>query len=428
MLEFTLLLFPCDDILFMIQNKENMAMIRFNVASWNLMCPVPEPLRFIGQKQRMEHLAGALITDIDGKVCHLDALAVQESIVNSYTDILTHGLYQCGFEYRTDPLSGKRFDKIVLGGVYIYSRYPIISHSSHIFQKECASEDCMAAKGCTYACIEKDNECFHVIATHLQAWNTEETRRIRQQQIIEIGEFITNLKLDKTSRIIVLGDFNTDLYVSGDMIEFIEDTLGVQRVEENHNEQQSHPFSSDPATNRMMGSDDDTPYSSACYKKGCYQDYVRMLRCYCCPQELLDHGFINRQCNTYVAQQSWSAIVPVKSNHPFTIYLSAKQRLAKIRDISDHYPVILHLVFNRKHLHSLPLPLPHPHPHPLPLPISTSLSPPLDVRLRRIVRSDTYRLYSGHNDKELSIFDFVRLFMMACLLLFTLFLIGYFLL
>jgi hypothetical protein len=82
-------------------------MIEFNCVTWNLMCPVPSPLRFLGQKARMERFAETLSRCIDGPICHLDAVVVQESIVNKYTNIIRRDLQTIGFEYVTDALQGK---------------------------------------------------------------------------------------------------------------------------------------------------------------------------------------------------------------------------------------------------------------------------------------------------------------------------------
>jgi endonuclease/exonuclease/phosphatase family metal-dependent hydrolase len=308
----------------------------FYACTYNVMAPVNEPLRYTGQKERMMRIPEALshmphFTD-------LDVLVVQESIQASLHHVLGQHLLPWGFTQQTGQLHASwKKGQLVQGGVVIFSRRPITRVRKHVFRGLCQGADCLAAKGCVYARIDKGTP-VHVVALHLQAWEMPHTRQVRRCQIHQVYQFIQSLRLPPNEPLVILGDLNVDRYTQGEQLDAL---LAYVNCEILPLHTESHPFSSDPATNSLVGIDEDTAYRSAAYPRGCYWAYMKDMHCMCCPQEWLDYAAVAQ--GEWDRVESYMRVWPLKTT-PFTIRLSFTH-YRTIQDLSDHYPVLVKVAF-----------------------------------------------------------------------------------
>ncbi len=183
------------------------------------------------------------------------------------------------------PSSPKGGRFTVDGGLVILSRYPVIAASGFTFSDR-PGEEGRSQKGALYARIKLvgEPECFiHVFNTHLAAGDEEKYWQHRNNQLKELGEFITNCVADtKDHSVIVCGDFNVDGY-SGEYNRLVEwsQPLNLKDAWREKNPRQALPKSpyDDPRKDipwheRMFGlvkGRDYQQWKEACrdYKSGC---------------------------------------------------------------------------------------------------------------------------------------------------------------
>jgi len=296
-----------------------------NILSYNIFTSVAEPIRFNGQTRRIYQLGAAIET-----IGPLDVIAIQESNVKSQHLLVIEQLKKLGFYYKTEPISGSIFQgKLVTGGIVVFSKWPIEYVKKEIFN-DCIDDDCLSAKGFVHCVINKEGYRFQIIATHLQAFDLHHL--IRNKQIEQLKKYLKSID---HKRLILIGDLNIDFYknykdlknLESDDFQFVEPDLKKQK------------YSSDPTTNSLVGNDDPSKYISKEYPKGCYENYIKTLKCECCPQELLDHCFISK--NDFLTAKA--LIVKLKTKTPFKIKFNLTDEEKEINDISDHYPLLVSL-------------------------------------------------------------------------------------
>ena len=315
-------------------------MCSITCASWNIMAPVPAPIRYTGQEERMKRIPNVLVEQLDS-ISHVDVVAVQESIVNSLHSILRTGMKRAGFIYETKQLVGSLINlKLVQGGLVIFSRYPIISQESLVFEGLCDREDCLSAKGVVYIKLYKENYFYHIFSLHLNSWESPKSRKVRRGQMAEVSKFVTKMNIPKSEPVIMMGDFNVDMYSQQKQIRALLDLIGFEMLPRHKD---THPFSSDPMTNQLMGIDDTSAYSSDAFPGGCSDEYMRKLQCVCCPQEWLDYAVYSKNHAPLDKLSSWMMVVPVKDKS-FEINFTITMK-REITDLSDHYPLLSRYVF-----------------------------------------------------------------------------------
>lgn len=303
--------------------------------TWNIMAPVPEPIRYAGQKERMVRIAPALSTEL-APLAPLDVVVFQESIIMSQHMLVRRGMQKLGFVHESKQLSGAlRAMKVVQGGVVVFSKYPF-EHQDHcVFEGLCDREDCYAAKGCVYVRFMKHDIPVHVFAVHLNAWESPQSRKVRRGQMNEVAQFMRQQGLGKDEPVLVLGDINVDYYSERRQLGALQQLVECELL---NRHKDSHPFTSDPLTNMLVGMDDTSAYSSEAYPHGCYQEYHKYLQCICCPQEWLDHVMVSRRHAKCSLSESWVRAVALKVA-PFEMHIGASMTRT-VRDLSDHYPVV----------------------------------------------------------------------------------------
>lgn len=118
-------------------------------------------------------------------------------------DILTY----YNFRYFTDLLEID--DRPSNGGVFIASKWPIVDQDMHIYNaSDPDTWDWFAAKGVSYAKIQKGNTFYHVTGTHMQAGGPDQ---YRVSQCEETRDFLKSKNIDKSEALIYSGDFNINI-------------------------------------------------------------------------------------------------------------------------------------------------------------------------------------------------------------------------
>ena len=317
----------------------------FNLCTYNIMVPVPEPIRHNGQRKRISLLPEAIRTMSATTRQGIDVITFQELIPLEYRNTLLNELTALGWKYHSEPLvttllSGHM--KAVNGGVVIVSRHPIIAQFHSVFETECQSADCASCKGAVYSRILLPNEnVINVFSTHFQAWDTAKAREIRRQQAAQCLKFIQSLHIPSDEALVFSGDFNIDFYTNTTEILTLMSSMGLEMVKR---AEDSHPFTSDPRTNAMMGNDETTMYATEKYPHGCYEEYLQTLSCPCCPCEWLD--YIAYSTEHLKPKRAEVRVYLMKTPVPFTMKLNITTE-RQISDLSDHYPLISQFTWSK---------------------------------------------------------------------------------
>ncbi|HHX4269538.1 TPA: sphingomyelin phosphodiesterase [Pseudomonas aeruginosa] len=120
------------------------------------------------------------------------------------------GLSKTGWS-TTDAGSFSNSPIVTNGGVIIFSRHKILEKIQHVYKNSCGW-DSKANKGFIYTKIQRGEESFHVIGTHLQAVDSGcadgTGESVRKKQIQELKKFITEKDIPKTEVLFIGGDFN----------------------------------------------------------------------------------------------------------------------------------------------------------------------------------------------------------------------------
>jgi endonuclease/exonuclease/phosphatase (EEP) superfamily protein YafD len=185
----------------------------------------------------------------------------------------------------------------------------------------CRFPDCLAAKGVQYARIEKmlggRTKSYHVFGTHMQAWGGAEAVTVRSAQASEMAEFIARHDIPSTEPVILAGDFNS----RGPDTPQFQALLDILRV--------SMP--SIVGERRATMDVDNTLFGRGPW----WVDYVLPSRAHQRP--------VVAETETLALRTEREFAICVEAGlRPFYVgpYDPACRRTRRVRDLSDHYPVI----------------------------------------------------------------------------------------
>lgn len=309
----------------------------YNVCTYNVMIPVPEPIRFNGQFERSRRIKSG-VEEIQSKVGDIDVLCFQEIMPDRYRVVVEDGMKEIGLKYITKPLT--HANALADGGILICSRHPIVQQYHLPFRSDCISDECLCTKGAVYARVMVEpNMYINVVGLHTHAFNSARARHIRIQQIKEVRLMVEDMQLPPWEPLILIGDFNVDRYTQSDDMKLMERVGKIQFV---NIAPTSHPYSSDPGTNKLMGNDSPSEYASKEFPNGCYEYFIQNGTCPCCPRELLDYAAFGTDSLNPVT--SWSQVVPIKVTPFKSSFNRSKSKV--MSDLSDHYPVASRLTFD----------------------------------------------------------------------------------
>ena len=343
--------------------------VTFNILQYNIQFD-PEIYLSEGALKRSQKISEVVSKVNNGDI---DVITFCEGFVTDARKNLIKKFKQLGWRYSTQVVTSPWISTHPFsnGGVFIISKWPIVKESQFVFTSGTGS-DKLAAKGVMYARIKKSTEkgdkIFNVFATHLQAWDTPEGRKVRAQQMTELNKFMNHQKIPMNEPIFYAGDFNADNIKSPDEIQNLANILnarmprmvGVQK------------YSSDPSSNTLVGQDGgddkchDDYYCHVCFsckekknpqcvprcnKKGKKPADGSNWWCPCCPQEYLDYILYNKSHQQPITMPTVE-VLPLKS--PTMIKFSSWHLVQGepldnpnmcTYDLSDHYPVIGKFLF-----------------------------------------------------------------------------------
>ena len=308
--------------------------MQFNVLLYNIFTPVPETLKNNGQVERLKRLP-QIFRNIN-LLYNVDAIIVCELIPKNYERSLSFELEKLGFLHKTKAISGH---KVVNGGVIIFSKHEILYQDQMCYNDLCEGTDCLAAKGLTYARIQKNGKIFNVFGTHLQSWPDQKAVLTRTNQVARVSRYIKDLNIPKHEPVIFGGDFNIDLYRERQHLEYL---LSITNFELPDIHKDSLTFTNDPYNNNLVGIDEISKYSNTDYPNGCEKEYMKTLVCPCCPEEWLDYILYNKR---YKQPTSSSLRVLTAKVEPFKMNLTRSKKITT-SDVSDHFPVLAEFVFD----------------------------------------------------------------------------------
>ena len=101
------------------------------------------------------------------------------------------------------------FGKILTGGSFIASRWPIESQDAIVYDA-CRADGCLAGKGINYAKIRKGSNAYHVFGTHTHAYATSDDVAVRFSQLNQLKALIDAKNIPYDEPVIMAGDFNVD--------------------------------------------------------------------------------------------------------------------------------------------------------------------------------------------------------------------------
>lgn len=303
-----------------------MSLKSFTVTTYNLFLPVLPPIRIYGQFERAKRVGEAVAQ------LKTDVIVFNELVPGQLLEEVTQQMMKLGFHYRNEQTLKTTFS--MNGGIWVFSKYPIVKEDAEVFY-DCLSSDCFISKGVIYCALALSPKFkVHLVASHLQAWEGKTYDEVRTKQLHRIGEFIRRQKIPRKEMLLLAGDLNMNLKT----LRTKEIMPKLQwRLPPLHKD--SFPFSWDPQSNRLVGLDSMSAYSSEKYPQGCVNTFWDKGYCACCPSEFFD--VILYEAGHRSPRKITLKAVPVKVK-PFTMSF-ALNTSDTCEDVSDHYPVTAHI-------------------------------------------------------------------------------------
>lgn len=187
------------------------------VLSWNVF--LRPAILNDGQLDRVDSIAAYLNRS------GADVLVLQEVFHRKARKQLTGALSE-NYPYITKP--GPLSFWGISSGVMIASKDSIHLTKRISFQKSTGS-DRMAKKGGIAATIERNNQNYTIIGTHLQAGKGKERESIRRSQMMKLKSLSASIKELCNSPVIFAGDFNIPF--NSENFELMIDSLNVSCTE-----------------------------------------------------------------------------------------------------------------------------------------------------------------------------------------------------
>lgn len=295
----------------------------FTVVQYNIM-DRPFWVGHDGQRERVCRIPQALVRNITSQE-PVDVLVINEGFMQVCLPHvrLTDLLASHGWPYHLPPISA--WWKPSNGGVFVASKWPI-TFSASMAYRACRGADCLAAKGVQYARVEKRvdgrSKLYHVFGTHLQAWGGAEAAEVRRRQAREIVAFVERQEIPPTEPVILAGDMNT----RGPGTQLFEELLATLKM--------SMPIV--VGARRATMDVDNTLFGRGPW----LVDYVLL-------------STLHQQ-----SQRATVEVLALKAEGEFAICVEAPlqpfyvrpdastcTRTRRVRDLSDHYPVIGRFTF-----------------------------------------------------------------------------------
>jgi endonuclease/exonuclease/phosphatase (EEP) superfamily protein YafD len=321
------------------QQQQSQSQHSLSLLTVNVFTAVPEPFHSTAQRRRLPRLA-RILAALRNRADHdrpYDVLVLTEVMTYTHVADLLAPLAAAGWPYCTRRLTADHSTlpttpHLVDGGVFVVSRWPLLAQQQYVFTHYGGS-DALAAKGATYASVLKHGKRFHVVGTHLQAWDTPDAHALREQQTHELCAFLARLGVPADEPLVFGADLNIDrdahflqlrqfLHAARLQLPPLEGAL-------------RHTLS---RQNPLYGWDSIHDYRSDDYPTGCADEYARTRRCECCPEMCVDYVASSAAHQRPMAHTS--RIVPLQTVRPYRLRFGRRGTEELVRDVTDHYAVV----------------------------------------------------------------------------------------
>ncbi len=197
--------------------KENSPLKTIKILSWNIYM-LPHLVAANSNKSERARAIGETLMESD-----FDVIFFQEAFHSTARNKILAQL-KGKFPYHAGP-ANKRFLSIKANsGLWIFSRYPIVSSESIIYKNK-FGVDALSRKGALLVELNVQGQHIQIAGTHLQncgpVW-------LRQVQCVEFYKRLLKPNSREGVPQIICGDFNIDRYVAKEDYQFMLQTLDAK--------------------------------------------------------------------------------------------------------------------------------------------------------------------------------------------------------
>jgi endonuclease/exonuclease/phosphatase family metal-dependent hydrolase len=261
---------------------------------------------------------------------NVDVVLFAEAFCSQGREILIRKMKKHGFLFETQVVGSFSVSqkKVIDGGVFAMSKYPMEHVEEISFGSIATGDDRMSDKGALYFQIRMNGEVVHFFGTHLQAWETQASIKVRKNQAEILKKFMDSMKISSKDAVILSGDLNVDrLSCEGkEEYEDILRKLDVADLEVKEGSEQKYSF--DPLTNKLAI---DGPSSGG---KTEHLDYILYGKSYRQPKRAQVEVIHLKATNDW--QQ------PIDASDFLSMTREEKDQ---VQDLSDHYPIVAEFHF-----------------------------------------------------------------------------------
>lgn len=274
-----------------------------------------------GQRERTCRIPYWILENIPD----VDAIGIQEMFIGgcfendlSLIDIFNY----YGFSYSTAVV-----DSIFLnGGILIVSKHPIVKKDMHVYQNT-YGVDSFVAKGVSYAKVEKSaggqKKNYHLFSSHLQSGGGNDNS-VRNKQCREWGIFTSSLNIPSHEPIIYGGDLN----LRSDEYQLCLNLMSASMPGYSPNSIQTSTW--DPKTNTILKINNSGRNVNLI-------DYVFYNKHHQLPVSAFQL-ILNAKTDEFSV--SYAEEIYSIFRHSHQPIFDCKYKIERIKDISDHYPVL----------------------------------------------------------------------------------------
>ncbi len=171
---------------------------KLRIISWNIYM-LPRFVKNTGKLTRAKKIGDQL------NIENVDVIVFQEAFHGGARKKIKQRLLQ-NFPYVIGPANQSSFSLKANSGIWIFSKYPVLNHSSIVF-KSCYGVDALSKKGALLVELDVNGKLVQVVGTHLQNAGRAELKELQCKEI-----FKKLLKPNEKPGIpqVICGDFNIE--------------------------------------------------------------------------------------------------------------------------------------------------------------------------------------------------------------------------
>ncbi|CAD5115849.1 DgyrCDS4790 [Dimorphilus gyrociliatus] len=257
----------------------------------------------------------------------VDAITFQEAFMGGcfYESLTLRDMLEYyDFKYHTKTVDSE--DKVSNGGIFVSSKWPIVEEDMHVYNLSHPDTwDWFAAKGVSYAKIQKGNTFYHVTSTHMQAGGSSAIKPI---QCKEAADFLKTKAISQSEAIIYTGDFNLN--------QWSESGMGYMRQCLSNLDSEIPPYQG--SRNITVDPENDLNQLTGGGGSGVWIDYVLPNIVHKRPVSAVQVAL--KPVDPASFPVCWcEQCIPLDPSYIFPDDEDC-DRVERLRDLSDHYPVL----------------------------------------------------------------------------------------